>query len=68
MGPAKLQQLACELGLEECISRTSQTELVRTIQAARGDEPCFCTGKRYDCGETCEWCRDCRKQKAVWLC
>jgi hypothetical protein len=46
---------------------TSQTELIRAIQALRGDEPCFSTDKRYDCRENCEWQENCRKLRAVWL-
>lgn len=63
----ELQQLACNFGLKECATYTSQTELVRAVQALRGDEPCFSTDKRYDCKENCEWQENCRKLRAVWL-
>lgn len=62
----ELQQLACEFGLKECATHTSQTGLIRTIQALRGGEPCFSTDKRYDCMENCEWRKDCSKLRAAW--
>lgn len=64
---AKLQQLACNLGLEVCIARTSQTELFRAIQAFSGNEPYFSTGKHYGCAEIREWRQNRRKPGAVWL-
>lgn len=64
---AELQQLASDFGLDACATQTSQTELIRTIQALRGDEPCFSTDKRYDCAEICDWRRNCRKLRAIWL-
>lgn len=63
----ELQQLARDLGVKEYATHTSQTELVRMIQALRGNEPCFSTDKRYDCTDVCEWRQNCRKLRAVWL-
>lgn len=63
----ELQQLACDFGLKEYATHTSQTELIRAIQALRGEEPCFSTDKRYDCTDVCEWRQNCRKLRAVWL-
>lgn len=64
---AELQQLACDFGLKACAALTSQTELIRAIQALRGEEPCFSTDKLYNCTEVCEWRQNCRKLMAVWL-
>lgn len=64
---AQLQQLACDFGLKEYVPDTPKTELIRKIQALRGDEPCFATDKNYDCAEICQWRRDCRTLKAAWL-
>lgn len=64
---AELRQMACDLGLRECTAHKSQTELIRTVQSLRGDEPCFSTDKRYDCDEICEWRQNCRKLRAIWL-
>lgn len=67
MNLAELQRLANELGLNAHATQASQTELIRTIQALRGDEPCFSTDKRYDCTEICDWRYNCRKLRAIWL-
>jgi hypothetical protein len=64
---AQLQQLARDSGIKECAPHASQTVLIRKIQKLRGDEPCFATDKSFDCAEICQWRRECRKLKAVWL-
>lgn len=67
MSSEELHKLACDLGLEVSTTRASQTELVRFIQALRGEEPCFSTDKRYNCEEICDWRQNCRKPRTVWL-
>lgn len=67
MTHSQLQQLASELGINEYLSPTSQTKLIRSVQVLRGAEPCYSTEKRYDCKEKCEWAQSCRKLRAVWL-
>lgn len=67
MTHVQLQQLACELGINEYLTHNSQTKLIRSVQVLRGGEPCFSTEKRYDCKEECEWSQSCRKLRAVWL-
>ncbi|HEX5338889.1 MAG TPA: hypothetical protein VFW53_10680 [Gallionella sp.] len=65
---SQMQELARNLGIKEHGSHTSQTQLIRNIQAMRGDESCYSTDKRYTCKEQeCEWRRDCVKLRAVWL-
>ena len=65
---SQMQELARNLGLKEHNTHTSQTQLIRHIQLMRGDDPCYTTDKRYDCTDNnCEWRRDCRKLRAVWL-
>lgn len=67
MTAAQLQLLASAYGIKAPASPRSQTELVRSIQAFRGEEPCFSTDQRYDCAKMCEWRQNCRKLRAVWL-
>jgi hypothetical protein len=63
----QLHQLAFDFGLKASTPYTSQTQLIRSIQLKRGNEPCFLTEKRYACSEICEWVQDCRKLKAHWM-
>lgn len=45
----------------------SECSLVRAIQKARGERPCFRTEKRLMCEtEACEWRSECRRLVAVW--
>jgi hypothetical protein len=40
--------------------KTKKAELVRAIQQAEGNEPCFDSGKAAQCGQqTCLWRDDC---------
>jgi hypothetical protein len=40
--------------------KAKKSELVRAIQQAEGNEPCFCCGKAAQCGqEGCLWREDC---------
>ncbi|MBS4097362.1 MAG: hypothetical protein KGZ83_11075 [Sulfuricella sp.] len=63
----QLQGIASHLGVPGFQSDASQTQLIRAIQRFNNDEQCFATEKRHDCAQLCEWRRDCRKLKAVWL-
>ena len=65
MALAELQQLACDLELKACATHTLQAELLRTIQALRGDGSCFSTDERYDCVEICEWRKNCHKPGTI---
>lgn len=64
---AQLQHLAGTLGLQESAMCSTQTQLIRSIQLCRGEEPCFASDKRNDCAEICEWRRECRPRRAAWL-
>ena len=40
--------------------KAKKAELVRAIQQAEGNEPCFDSGKAAQCGqEGCQWREDC---------
>lgn len=67
MTHSQMMQLAGELGMNEYLGHTSQTQLIRRVQVLRGGEPCFSTEKRYNCTDDCEWSQNCRKLRAVWL-
>lgn len=40
---------------------------IRAMQRERGEEPCFCTDKRYSCLDLCDLRKECLKLRAVWL-
>ncbi|GAM10782.1 hypothetical protein OR1_03079 [Geobacter sp. OR-1] len=41
-------------------AKAKKSELVRAIQNAEGNEPCFDNGKAAQCGqESCLWRKDC---------
>jgi hypothetical protein len=40
--------------------KVKKSDLVRTIQQAEGNEPCFDSGKAAQCGQdSCAWREDC---------
>jgi hypothetical protein len=55
------------MGLGEKISHQSKKSLVRTIQKAQGQSPCFLSDTRYVCDAYCEWARQCKALTAAWL-
>ena len=59
--------IANTLGIKSHPQQSSEIQLIRSIQRLYNEEQCFGTDKRHDCAELCEWRRDCRKLKAVWL-
>ena len=56
-----------EMGDEGFRRRMPPPSEVRAIQRQRGEEPCFCTDKRYSCTEQCDLRKECFKVRAVWL-
>lgn len=62
-----LNQCDSVLDLDDLRVDTLTTQMVRMIQQSRSEEPCFATDKRFDCAESCEWRKDCRKLMATWL-
>lgn len=62
-----LQELATFIGIQnpECI--TSELELVRAIQHATKQHPCFRFETNEFCGDAdCQWKTECRKLISVW--
>lgn len=55
------------MGLGDHILHLSKKSLVRTIQKAQGQDPCFLSDTRYVCDSSCEWTRQCKALKAAWL-
>lgn len=47
--------------------RSLQPSEIRAMQQQRGEEPCFCTDKRYSCSKQCDLRKDCLRLRAVWL-
>jgi hypothetical protein len=58
MNMQQLRAIAKERGVKS--SKLLKVELIRAIQCAEGNEPCYATGKAALCGqETCLWKDDC---------
>ncbi|MDH4284233.1 MAG: hypothetical protein OEV35_02845 [Gallionellaceae bacterium] len=47
--------------------RSIQPSEIRAMQRQRGEDPCFCTDKRYSCSDLCDLRKECLKLRAVWL-
>lgn len=44
--------------------RLKKTDLIRAIQLANGDVPCYATLQRFHCSDKeCLWSADCKKEK-----
>ena len=54
----EIKGIAKKMGLQA--GRMKKADLVRTIQAAEGNTPCFQTGAASSCGQdNCLWRSDC---------
>ncbi|HDD45085.1 MAG TPA: SAP domain-containing protein [Candidatus Desulfofervidus auxilii] len=57
----EVKAIAKKMGLR--IGRMKKAELIRSIQKAEGNIPCFATDRVYECGEeNCLWREDCLKE------
>jgi Protein of unknown function (DUF2934) len=63
-----LQRLATAVGIPEAETVFSETELIRLIQTARNEQPCFRTniGKFCQTQAGCQWRNECQKLVAEW--
>lgn len=66
MDREKLEKLARDIGVKEHLLNTDKKTLVREVQQALGQEPCYRTDQRYYCEKACEWVC-CKKLTAAWL-
>lgn len=58
MKTQEVKQIAKKLGVKS--ANMDKGELIRAIQAAEGNIPCFSTGKATECGQSeCLWREDC---------
>ena len=56
---AEVKEMAARLGLK--IDKMKKAEVVRAIQAAEGNSPCYDSGKLIECGQAhCLWRADCK--------
>lgn len=56
---AEVKEMAARLGLKT--DRMKKFEIVRAIQEAEGNSPCFDSGESVECGQThCLWRADCK--------
>ena len=54
----EIKEIAKKMGIQG--GKMKKADLVRTIQAAEGNTPCFQTGEAETCGqENCCWRSDC---------
>lgn len=54
----EIKEIARQLNIKT--GKAKKSELVRAIQQAEGNEPCFDSGKSAVCGQrTCIWLEDC---------
>lgn len=66
MDREKLMKLARDLDIKESLLNTDKKFLIREIQRALGQKPCYLTDLRYECDKECEWVC-CKKLVASWL-
>lgn len=53
-----VKEIAAQRGVKP--GRASKAELIRTLQAAEGNDACYATGKAEQCGQMeCLWREDC---------
>jgi len=58
MNMLEIKAVAKERGVKS--GNLKKIELIRSLQAAEGNEQCFATGKAKECGqEKCLWKADC---------
>lgn len=54
----EIKEIAAKRGIK--VGKMKKSDLIRTIQDAEGNYPCFDTGKAADCGQPgCLWRDDC---------
>lgn len=64
MKVTEVRARAREMGLK--VGKLSKTQLIRAIQSAEGNIPCFATERVQDCGEEgCRWRTDCLNSNKV---
>lgn len=67
MHVVELRQIAVHAGVFRVRDFGGETELVRAIQEAHGETPCFRTDRRYTCTRRdCRWEGECKKLIAEW--
>lgn len=54
------------LGLTDDLLHLPKKSLIRAIQKAQGQKPCFLSDDRYECESDCEWSRNCKKLTSEW--
>ncbi len=63
-----LKGLARGVGVVNLESIDKEQDFVRSIQVAKGHQPCFQSDQKYLCREfDCEWRRECLKLVAEWM-
>ena len=55
------------IGLAGDVLRLPKKSLIRAMQKAQGQEPCFLSDSRYECDGNCGWSRECKKLTSEWM-
>jgi len=67
MNIEELHTMANTHGLSNINTYIPKKTLIRKIQEAKGDEPCFLSDKRFSCREKCRFGSDCKQLTAAWM-
>ena len=63
----ELIELAQNLNISEKYYTSPDKELIRVVQQAEGNPPCYLSDKRYNCNEGCKLEDSCQTLTATWL-
>jgi hypothetical protein len=67
MNQRELRNKARAIGITEGLLHLSKKSLIRAIQKAQGQAPCFLSDNRHECVTACEWKSQCKRPIAEWL-
>jgi len=66
MNQDELINKARTIGLADNLLHSSKKSLIRAMQKAQGQEPCFLSDARYECDSVCGWSGECKKLTSEW--
>ena len=67
MQKERLIEVARNHGLDENYHLYPNKIIIRKIQQARGQTPCYLEEGRFTCNVNCEWSSGCKQLTAMWL-
>jgi hypothetical protein len=66
MNQRELRNKARAIGITDDLLHLPKKSLIRAMQKAQGQEPCFLSENRYECVTACEWKSQCKRLTAEW--